>query len=228
MAVKQESNTTLDVAIKQSIKSALVDLHTALPGFIVEFDPETQRASVQVGIRRVPRKDRLDEVVTPITIPTIQNVPVVFQRGGGFCMTFPVQPNDECLLIFSERELDEWQTNGGVVTPKQTRKHNYTDAIAIVGLSSLPNTIQNFNTSAVEMSNSSGSVKTTFSETQIQWNVDAVTMTLNSTGLQVMGGTITSDQNIESSTDVIADTISLKSHVHISNGSGNETDPPSV
>lgn len=228
MAVKQESSTTLDVAIKKSIEAGLTDVHTALPGFIVEFDPLTQLATVQVGVKRVPRKDSATQDVTPFAVPPIQLVPVVFQRGGGFCLTFPVKPGDECLLIFSERETVQWKNNGGIATPTETRKHDYTDAIAIVGLASSKNTITNFNPNAVELRSDNGAVSATYTAENITWKAEGVTMILNSTGLNVSGGTFTCDQDITSDTDVKAQTVSLRSHVHISNGAGNPTEPPTV
>lgn len=47
----------------------------------------------------------------------------------------------ECILLFSDREIESWFINGGNNTQAYPRMHDLTDAIAIVGIRSLPNMI---------------------------------------------------------------------------------------
>ncbi len=56
--------------------------------------------------------------------------------------TFPLKKGDECLLLFSDREIESWFINGDVNPLNYPRMHSMTDAVAIVGLRSLPNMIQ--------------------------------------------------------------------------------------
>jgi hypothetical protein len=45
-----------------------------------------------------------------------------------------VRRGDTCLLVFSQRSLDRWKSQGGRVTPDDGRKHALSDAIAIMGV----------------------------------------------------------------------------------------------
>lgn len=57
-------------------------------------------------------------------------------------ITYPLKAGDECILLFSDREIESWFVNGNVNAEIYPRLHDLTDAVAIVGLRSLPNMIQ--------------------------------------------------------------------------------------
>lgn len=56
--------------------------------------------------------------------------------------TFPLKQGDECILLFSDREIESWFINGDVNPLGYQRMHELTDAVAIVGIRSLPKMIQ--------------------------------------------------------------------------------------
>ena len=88
-------NSQVDT-FKELIRMKIVEVHTALPGEIVSFDPDTQTASVQLCIER-----EVVETSSPIT--QLDLVPVMIQGGGGFNFTFPIAAGDACLVLFLER-----------------------------------------------------------------------------------------------------------------------------
>ena len=55
--------------------------------------------------------------------------------------TFPINQDDECVLLFADREIENWFINGGVNTEGYPRMHALTDAVAIFGIRSLPKMI---------------------------------------------------------------------------------------
>ena len=155
-----KSIATLAEVIKQGVNNRLKNLHTSMTGIIVSFDSVTQFASVQPAIKRVFKSDEADgtTILTPTDLPILINVPVQFPRGGGFSMTFPVAAGDECLLMFAERSIDKWHTDGRVSEPGARRFHDLSDATCIVGLSSRPNAIPNFDSANVEIKKDDASV----------------------------------------------------------------------
>ncbi len=144
-------------AISVGIRSALIDTHTALPGSIISFDDATQLAEVRLEIPRIARD--LDGTETEEPIQNLPEVPVQFFGGGGFFSTYPVAAGDECMVFFFERDASAWLASGGVQAPNTLRIHDYSDAVAVVGLNSEGNRIANFNGSALEIRNASGSTK---------------------------------------------------------------------
>lgn len=162
MGSKNSSLSTLASNIKQGVESRLKELHTSLPGIVETFDPETQLASIQPAIKRVFTSREGDiELLTPSDLPILINVPIVFPRGGGFSLTFPVKKGDECLLVFCERSIDNWHKEGGVQLPSARRFHSFSDATAFVGLSSLVNKIPDYDDTNTQFKSDDGKVEIT-------------------------------------------------------------------
>lgn len=56
-------------------------------------------------------------------------------------LTCPINQGDDCVLLFSDREIETWFINGGVNAEGYPRMHSITDAVAIFGIRSLPKMI---------------------------------------------------------------------------------------
>lgn len=154
--------SSLATNIRQGIETKLKDLHTSMPGIVQTFDASTQTATIQPAVKRIfITRDEEIEILTPTDLPILINVPVVFPRGGGFSLTFPVQPGDECLLVFCERAIDTWHESGNISQPNAKRFHSLSDATAFVGLSSLPNKIPDYDDTNVQLKRDDGSVEFT-------------------------------------------------------------------
>ncbi|WP_312974028.1 Gp138 family membrane-puncturing spike protein [Atlantibacter sp.] len=129
-------------------------LRVAMPGIIQSFDPDAVTCTVLPAIRGIiPTQDGTD----PSDLPMLVDVPVIFPRGGGCTMTFPVKPGDECLLVFSDRCIDFWWQNGGVQEPVDPRQHDLSDAFAIIGPQSQAKKISGISTSAAQFRSDDGS-----------------------------------------------------------------------
>jgi len=138
--------------IRVAVDNALNEMHTCLPAIIESFDATTQTAKVNPSIRRIVYNG--DKIV----IPPIINVPVVFPSSGGYSITFPVAAGDEVLLVFSERSIDMWLQSGGVQDPLDRRKHDYSDAVAIIGLHSNPKAISGYSSLNLQIRDNGGDV----------------------------------------------------------------------
>jgi len=219
---KQNNIATLASTIALAVNNRLKDLHTSMPGIIESFDPATQLVTVQPAIKRIFITTETDkEILVPVDIPLLINVPVCFPRGGGFSLTFPVTKGDECLLVFCERSIDNWHQFGGVKEPIARRFHALSDAIAYVGLSSLPNKVPDYSSTDVELKKDDGSSKITIAadgtmtlKTDVKVTVDTpdaeFTGNLKVLGnLEVVGETALSETVTSNSKD-ISDT-----HTHI-------------
>lgn len=114
-------------AINERIKTALGNIHTAMPGTIRSFNPDTGLADVLPGILfRTPKGGFVE-------YPLIANIPVVLPYGlnGDAGIAFPISPGDGCLIIISERPIDYWST--GKIT-QANLEFDLTSAICIPGL----------------------------------------------------------------------------------------------
>lgn len=135
--------------------------NTCLPGIIDSFDVDTQTVTVLPAIQM---KLTINNAQTFVDLPKLVNVPIVFPFVStlGFCLTFPVQRGDSCLLVFSQRAIDNWFDQGGIQPPEQgegCRHHDLTDAFAIFAPSNTPNTISGWDEDGIAIRNQAGTVK---------------------------------------------------------------------
>ena len=100
-------------ALKRDFFSSL---HCALPGNVVSFDPETQRAEIQPAIR-----------VGSLSYPLLSDVPVFMP------VSFDIHPGDACLVVFADADIDHWLETGCASVPGSARRHSLSDGFAFVG-----------------------------------------------------------------------------------------------
>lgn len=122
---------SLAQVIRQAIERGAASLRVMVPGRVTRWDPAKQQADVEPLLEETFRT-RDGEVSQPL--PVIPNVPVIFPGAGGFRLTLPLTVGDVVALVFCDRSLDLWLEQGGMVNPKDPRRHDLTDAVAIPGL----------------------------------------------------------------------------------------------
>lgn len=127
-------NSELVHQINETAKKAASDIHTAVPGTIVSYDPAKGQATVKPTMKFTTKGGNV------VDYPQISGVPVVFQQHMGQKATigFPVKPGDGCLLVISEQSLDYFMYGQETGT---NLKFDLTNAIAIPGLFSKANTV---------------------------------------------------------------------------------------
>lgn len=113
--------------VENSARAVMDDIHTALPGEIVSFDPSKGVASVK------PKGKFRSADGMSLDYPLISDVPVVypFCQRSNVGMVFPIRPEDSCLIIISEVELDAWRSGAESEAPL---RYDLTSAIVIPGL----------------------------------------------------------------------------------------------
>ena len=120
--------TMLAAAIKQTIHYHMKNIHTSMPGEIVDYDFTTQKASVLPTIKE---KFYTGEI---LSMPIVTNVPVIFPRSANASLTFPLAKGDKVLLLFSEKSLERWLSSGEEVEMGVNRRFDLSDGIVIPGL----------------------------------------------------------------------------------------------
>ena len=240
------SKEQADARLAQAIMSAM---RVSMPGIIQSFDPDAVTAVVQPAIKGVELDESGADV--SVNIPLLVDVPVVFPRGGGCTLTFPVKAGDECLVIFADRCIDFWWQNGGVQKPVDLRMHDLSDAFAIVGPQSQAHKISGISTSAAQLRTDDGAAFvevaaghaiTVKTPGKLTANADGGTeitsptialngnVTINgnlSQGMGASGGSATMHGPVTVINDVTAGGKSLMTHTHggVQTGSGNSGGP---
>lgn len=128
-----------------------------MTGTVVSFDPAKQTATIQPDYQK-----RLNG--KPATLPELQEVPVRFQRMGGFVVTTPVKAGDKVTLRPQMRNSEAYQTGADYVAP-DARSNSLSDMEAFLdGGEPLTNPIPAFNASNMEIRSEDGQFAIEMSE----------------------------------------------------------------
>lgn len=129
---EQSRNPTLEELLNVAAQYHISDVWTSLPGSIESYDNLEQKADIKPLITRLTDTQDGEEIEEEI--PVLPNVPVIFPRGGGYFLTFPLAVGDHVLLIFNARSIDKFVTGDGEVTgPDDYLQHDLSSAVAYAG-----------------------------------------------------------------------------------------------
>ena len=175
-----------------------------LPGHVIAYDDNLQRAVVECGIQRHIGKGEFK------TLPKIAHVPVQFSGTAGWTIFHELPVGTEGFIHFSQRAVDYWLEQGGPVQPLDARMFNASDAFFAPGYRSMKTAISGLPTEGLGMSNARGDVRLHLRDNSIELTVGGETLSLSAEGLQHNGKNIGATHK----------------HGGVENGGG-ETDAPS-
>lgn len=126
--IPQENITpSLEQVFKMAMDAAAQDLRVSMPGQITKVYENEDAVDVKPAFKRKYK----DGVVQDS--PIIYRVPVCHSRAEHSGLWVPLQVGDSVTLVFSDRSIEKWSSNGGAADPEDTRTHDLSDAMAIPG-----------------------------------------------------------------------------------------------
>jgi len=128
--IREERIDDIEESLRLAIEGSQSQIWTALPGIVKDADLSSQTVSVQPSIMGTVTDRAGNQINQPL--PLLINVPIVWPRGGGFALTFPVKEGDEVLVVFASRCIDSWWQSGGVGVAMESRMHDLSDGFAIL------------------------------------------------------------------------------------------------
>lgn len=154
--IGKATNRDRDVIGSQARQST-EDQWGEMVGEVVSFDPKTQTAKIKPLYKK-----RLGG--EPKQIPDLEEVPVRFQRQGGFVITTPVKPGNKVTLRPQMRNSEDYHVKGDYTAP-DSRAASLSDYEAFLdGGESLQQPISNFNNTNMELRSEDGKYKFEMSE----------------------------------------------------------------
>lgn len=106
-------------------------------GSIQSFNQEKKTAKINLLFKRAINDKT-------ISYPVLVDCPVFTLQGGGGSLQMPIAAGDTCLVLFADRNIDNWYSTGSEAAPGNQRCHDISDGIAIVGLNSLVSSLANY------------------------------------------------------------------------------------
>lgn len=115
-------------------------------GKIINFYPETQTADIQIQQIMLYK----GELHTP---SLLTNVPVFLYATQTAYITMPNPVGSSCILLFMDRNIDNYLATGEMYQPNTTRMHDMTDCIALLTFKTQVDTIQDYDNEAITLKN---------------------------------------------------------------------------
>lgn len=142
MNIETSRTPSMEELLEAATHEALSDVFSCLPGKIELYDPAQQKANVKPLIKRRYLGEDGDEGIDEL--PVITDVPVLFPRGGGYFLSFPVKKGDNVTLLFVDRSIDDYVGSDGATdtAPLDFRQFDISDAVAIPAWSTFLNSIK--------------------------------------------------------------------------------------
>lgn len=185
-------------------------LWTAIPGIVESVDYQEQTVTVQPTIRE---KVNLEGEYQWVELPKLIHVPFFIYSGGGYTITMPIQPGDECLVVFADMCIDAWWQSGGIQNQIDRRRHDLSDGFAICGFKSQPNTVPGYSGSSVQIKRGGHTI----------FDITASKVTINA-DVTINGSQVVSNNHKVGGT-LTAGGINMNSHTHRGDSGGSTGGP---
>ena len=140
-----------------------VGMWTAIPGIVQSVDMSALTCEVQPAIQALVVDQTGKQ--SPVDLPLLVDVPIVFPKGGGFLITMPLSEGDEVLVCFSSRCIDAWWQSGGIQQAMEARMHDLSDGFAIPGPFSQPEVPSDVSETELQIRNSENTARVSIDET---------------------------------------------------------------
>jgi hypothetical protein len=122
--------------IKYGLDNLNNSIRVAIPCIVKTFNPSEGTVECQPAIKEPTLGDK--GVTGFESLPLLVDVPVVYPHGGGTTITWPLEPGDEVLVVFSDMCIDAWWQSGGIGVQPDIRRHDLSDGMAFPGPFSQP------------------------------------------------------------------------------------------
>lgn len=110
-------------------------------GRIEGVNTDNQTVDVQILHKKVNKVFKTRELKD---YPLLKSVPFIVLGGGNSSLTFPISVGDNCLLLFCDYEIDRWWGTGESLPANFERRHDISDAFALIGVHSMVDLLQGY------------------------------------------------------------------------------------
>lgn len=128
-------------------KEIFFDLNCHHIATIQSFDSAKQTVTASMNYTKtIFQLDETSGLYNPIQVsyPLLVDLPVIVIGGGTVRLTMPIKKGDQCLVLFNDRNIDNWFQSGQVGPVANSRAHSFADGFALVGPNSLNSLIAGY------------------------------------------------------------------------------------
>jgi hypothetical protein len=126
-----KADPTLNYLLGDVQRQTALSINCVQIGTIEDYNSSNNTAKVSINFKVLLKNG--DEV----SYPVLEDCPVFVFSGGDSSLSMPVEKGDTCLVLFNDKNMDDWYLTGKVKAPADNRIHSIADGIVLVGIRSL-------------------------------------------------------------------------------------------
>ena len=111
--------------VKQDISRSI---NCVQVGTVSSFNATLGTAEVKINSKRRLADGRVFD------FPLLTDCPVFQVFGGDAFLNMPVAAGDTCIVLFNDRDIDNWYLKGATAVPNTARAHSLSDGMVLVGV----------------------------------------------------------------------------------------------
>jgi len=175
------SEINLTTILDRIKRETMYAINCVMIGTIESYNTLTNMASISINFKRaMSTGDVMD-------YPKLEDCPVFILSGSDASISMPIVKGDQCLVLFNDRNIDNWYIDGSVTTPADTRCHSIADGIVLVGIRSLKGAkLTPANSVCIDGGGSKVSIKNT--DTNLKKIIDTLITTISMLAVPSGGG----------------------------------------
>lgn len=165
---------------QELLRKHLMSVDDMLPARVISYDRATNRAQVVPMIRILTTDNR------QIERAQIASVPVMWPGGGGFIITFPLNPGDLGWIKANDRDISLFLQTFKTNAPNSFRLHTFQDAVF------MPHPMTGYTIAGEDAGNAviqslDGSVKVSLGADSVKVAAGALSMTIGPASIDFAG-----------------------------------------
>ena len=161
-------------------KDVMLSMNCHAIGEIQSFDSSKQTCVVKISYCKTfyDRDSSGKYVPRYVDYPVLVDCPTVVLSGGLAGLSMPIKQGDSCLVLFCDRDIDNWFNGAKSGPPASNRLHSISDGVALVGLRSPANKIPNYDADNPTLYNEGTRVKVKTGKVEIANDSDKLGLLL--------------------------------------------------
>ena len=124
-SIDPANNDSLVGTISFAFSKMLQNVNGMLPAQVIEYDRPNNRVQVQILITMISTSG--DQMPRPV----VGSVPVMIAGGGGYSLSFPINPGDLGWIMAADRDISLFLQSYAQSPPNSNRIKNFADGLFI-------------------------------------------------------------------------------------------------
>jgi hypothetical protein len=172
-------------------KEIMLSMNCHAIATVQSFDSAKQTVTATINYKKTLFQDTGEGIYRPVLIdyPVLVDCPAIVLTGGAFSLKMPIQAGDTCVILFNDRDIDNWFQSGQVKEVNTGRLHSFADGLALVGVRSLANSLTGYADEMVVLGDGTHDLKVGDGEASI--NVGTTTVKAKTSKVRIANGTTT-------------------------------------